>query len=414
VTETNWGGNVTFSAQEVVRPESRTQAQELITAADNVRVVGTRHSFNRIADGVVMLDSSSLPEFLEISADRTSVRVNGSMTYGRLAELLGPLRLTVANFASLPHISIAGAIATGTHGSGHRNPNLGAVVRAVQLISGGGDLVELAAGDDGYEAAVVSLGALGLVTTVELDVVPTFEVAQTVYDGISIADVATHANELLCAAYSVSVFTTWSDEPNQVWVKRRVGDEPTAGEPLLAGLPKADTARHPIQGLDAPACTTQLGEPGAPVDRLPHFKLDFTPSVGDEIQSEFFVGFDDASSAIRAVAATGANIADALLVGEIRTVAADSQWMSPCCGRDSVAFHFTWRPDQAHAEGAARRVADALAPFGVRPHWGKVFDHSQFDIASIRHRHDFLAVVGQLDPTGTFSNEWFETVVRNT
>lgn len=418
MNETNWGGNVDYSAKQVLRPDSLSQLQELVASADQIRAVGSRHSFNRIADSQTMLDPTALPEIFEVGAGNRTVRVNGAVTYGRLAERLAPLGLTLANFSSLPHISVAGAVATGTHGSGRRNQNLAAAVKAVQIVSGEGELIELAAGDESFDGAVVSLGALGVVTAIDLEVVPMFEVGQTVHDGIAIEDLAANPEALLSAAYSVSVFTTWLDgaaidERNQVWVKRRADDEPSvASESLLSRLPKAKVARHPIKGIDASSCTAQLGELGPPVDRLPHFRLDFTPSAGDEIQSEFFVEFDDAADVLRAVAAIGEEIADALLISEIRTVAADRQWMSPHFGRDSLALHFTWRPDQTLAEEAARRVGAVLAPFNMRPHWGKVFDHRQFDVRSIPHRNDFLDLVHQFDPAGTFSNEWFETVVR--
>lgn len=419
MNEVNWGGNVAFSAQQVHRPQTLAQAQQIVARADRLRVVGSRHSFSRIADGIEMLDPGSLPEAFEVASDRATVRVNGAMTYGRLAQLLAPTGLTIANFASLPHISIAGAVATGTHGSGRTNQNLGSAVRRVQLLTARGELVELAARDEGFDGAIVSLGALGLVTEVDLEVLPVFDVAQTVYEGFSVEDIAANVDALMSAAYSVSVFTMWrtgsdGDQHNQVWAKRRVGDEPpAASQSILSSLTPADAARHPIKGIDAGACTQQFGEPGAPVDRLPHFRLDFVPSSGEEIQSEFFVGYQDAAAAVRALASIGPDLADALMAGEIRTVAADSQWMSPHFGRDSLAFHFTWVPDQALAEAAARKVAEALSPFDVRPHWGKVFDHRQFDIAGIEHRDRFLGLVDHLDPAGTFCNDWFTTVIRN-
>ena len=419
MAEKNWSGNVTYSASHVERPEKLVHAQELIASAERVRMVGTRHSFTHIADGDVMLDATALPEYLELSADRSTVRVNAGMTYGRLAELLSPMGLTVSNFASLPHISIAGAVATGTHGSGLANPNLSAAVKAVQLITATGELVEFKAGDDDFDGAVVSLGALGLVVDVTLELVPVFDVAQTIYDEVSIPEIAKDIDALMRSAYSISAFTPWPgsdgiDENNQVWVKRRVGDEPSeAGEAFLSGLSEAGEARHPIRSLDASACTTQLGEPGPPVDRLPHFRLDFTPSHGDEIQSEFFVPWANATEAILAMHALGPNIADALMIGEIRAVAADTQWMSPHYGRDSLAFHFTWHNDQALAEDAARRVVDALMPFGVRPHWGKVFDHRQWNGPILPRTVDFLALVDRSDPSGKFANDWFQRVLRS-
>lgn len=409
---TNWAGNITFDEDSIRRPGSLSEAQELIASSPKARALGSRHSFTNIATAPTIIDTTGLPEFLEFSADRTSVRVNGSMTYGRLADLIAPLGLALSNFASLPHISIAGAIATGTHGSGDKNQNLAASVSSVQLITGTGELANFSRGDEDFDGAVVSLGALGLVTAVTVDVEPSFEVAQRVYDGRTIEHLADNFDAIFGAGYSVSAFTRW-DTIDQIWVKERVGQSvPDESQAFLDTLDEATDKRHPILELDAEACTDQLGVPGAAVDRLPHFKLDFTPSVGEELQSEFFVDRGHAADAIRRVHSIGDDIAEALLVSELRTVAADTQWMSPHVGRDSLAFHFTWVPDEALAESAARHVATALQSLEPRAHWGKVFDASAFDLGQYVGRTRFLDLVDRLDPTGTFTNDWFDSTVR--
>ena len=407
----NWAGNITFNSEHVASPKSLGEAQQLIASSSKVRALGSRHSFSRIADSETILDTSKLPEFVEFNADRTSVRVNGSMTYGRLAELLAPVGLTLSNFASLPHISVAGAGATGTHGSGSANQNLAASVSAIQLIIGTGELIEFARGDETFDGAVVSLGALGLVTSVSIDVEPAFMVSQTVYDSMSIDALIDDFDALFDSAYSVSAFTRWHSI-EQLWVKERVVDSmavQTAS--AFDGLEQAGEKRHPIRELDAEACTDQLGVPGPAVDRLPHFKLEFTPSAGDEIQSEFFVDRSNAADAIRSVAAIEPDIAEALMVSELRTVRGDSQWMSPHVGRDSLALHFTWNPDQLLAEDAARRVAEALGPLEPRAHWGKVFDPAMFDMSQYAKRPQFIQFVESLDENRTFTNDWFDTII---
>ena len=407
----NWAGNITFNGENIVAPTSLSHAQELIAGATKVRALGSRHSFTRISDAPTIIDTRQLPEFLEFSADRTSVRVNASMTYGRLAELISPLGLALTNFASLPHISIAGAIATGTHGSGDANKNLASAVSALQMVTGTGELVDFSRGDEAFGGAVVSLGALGLVTSVSIDVVPAFQVSQTVYNDLPIGSMIENFDAVFAAGYSVSGFTRWRDI-EQLWVKSRI-DEPMPGASaaVLEALAKATDKQHPLRELDPEACTDQLGVPGAAVDRLPHFKLDFTPSAGDEIQSEFFVDRRYAAEAIEALAAIEGKIKDAMMVSELRTVAGDTQWMSPHTGRDSMAMHFTWVPDQAAADAAAQDVANALTGLDARAHWGKVFDPSQFDMSSYVDRPRFLQLVESLDPNRTFTNEWFEEYV---
>lgn len=401
----NWAGNVTYSASEVTRPSSMSELAAALTSAPQVRALGSRHSFSTIADAATIIDTRGLPEFLELSADRDAVTVNGSMTYGRLVELIAPFRFAVHNLASLPHISIAGAVSTGTHGSGDRNGNLATAVRALQLMTPEGEIIALQRGDRDFAGAVVSLGALGVVTSVTLDIEPAFEVEQRVYDGPSLETIGASFDEIFSSAYSVSVFTMWQGRAEQVWVKHRVSEEARS-----LSLTEASEKRHPILGIDAEACTDQFGVAGSWADRLPHFKMNFTPSAGEEIQSEFFVDRSDAPAAIAAIDAVGADIADALLISELRTVAADDLWMSPHVGRDSLAIHFTWVPDQLLAEAAARTVANAIGDLAPRAHWGKVFDPAQFDLGQFDRLAEFIALVDRADPNGRFRNEWYQSI----
>lgn len=404
----NWAGNVTYLADSVVRPESMSQLAAAIDAAPKARALGSRHSFTNIADSATIIDTTGLPEFLELSADRSTVTVNGSMTYGRLAELLAPFRFAVHNLASLPHISIAGAIATGTHGSGDRNGNLASAVAGIQIMTPEGEIFSSTRGEPDFNGAVVSLGALGVVTGVTLDIGPAFSIEQRVYDGPSLTDLGESFDVVFSSAYSVSAFTMWRGQAEQVWVKHRVGDDQRT-LPFVAATEK----RHPLLGIDAEACTGQFGVAGLWSDRLPHFKMEFTPSVGDEIQSEFFVDRADAAAAISAIDAIGGDLAEALLVSELRTIAADDLWMSPHVGRDSLAFHFTWIPDQAKAEDAAHRVADAISHLSPRAHWGKVFDPTQFDLGQFERLADFHALTERLDPKGRFQNSWHQAIFKN-
>jgi xylitol oxidase len=410
----NWAGNIAYRAQRVLRPGSLDELRDALAGADRVRVVGTRHSFNDIADtDGVQVSLEGMPR--EIEPLDGGVRVSAGLRYGDIAPVLHARGRALANLASLPHISIAGSVATGTHGSGNGLRSLSAAVRALTLVTADGQIVELRRGDADFPGAVVSLGALGVVTSLELDTEPAYDVAQQVFDGPRWDDVLARLDEVTALGDSVSVFTTWADPDvaRQLWVKRRVpsgGLAPLDGEvPAAVGAVPADGPRHPVPGADAAACSTQGGVPGAWFERLPHFRLEFTPSAGDELQSEYLVAREQAVAAIEALRGIAPTVAPALHVCEVRTVAADDLWLSPSGGRDSVALHFTWRSDEAAARRAVAAVEGALVPFDARPHWGKIFGTDPADIARRYPRwQDFRALRERMDPRGVFRNGFLE------
>ena len=394
----NWAGNVTYSTDRVLRPRTVEEACELVAATGAIRPLGTRHSFSRVADATgALLSTEHLDRIVELG-ERT-VTVEAGIRYGELGAALHEHGLTVANFASLPHISVGGAVATATHGSGAANASLAAAVTALELVQGDGSTVHLRRGDEGFAGAVVGLGALGPAVRLTLEVGPTFELRQEVFDGLSWAAVEAHLDELLALAYSVSLFTLWTDAGvEQVWVKG------TGAVGECFGAAPADGPRHPIAGSGPENCTEQLGVPGPPHERLPHFRLGFTPSGGDELQSEYAVAREDGVAALRALRPLGPRLTPLLLVSEIRAVAADDLWLSPFCGRDSVTIHFTWKPLAAEVQAVLPLVEAALAPFAARPHWGKVFLAPP--VALYPELPAFRALRRELDPGGKFGNDF--------
>jgi xylitol oxidase len=410
---TNWAGNIAYRAARHHRPTSVGELQELLSVSRRVRAVGTGHSFNRLADtDGDQVSVAGLPHLLDIDPDRRRVTIAAGMRYGEVAPPLHDRGWALANLGSLPHISVAGAVATGTHGSGERNGGLATAVRALQMVVPGGDLVTLHRDRDGdtFDGAVVALGALGVVTRLTLDVVPTFDVRQHVYDDLPYDELIDAFDEVVSAAYSVSVFTDWRAPVRaQVWLKRRVGDpEEPAGEPPLhwLGATLANGPRHPIARMSPEHCTPQLGEPGPWHERLPHFRLGFTPSGGAELQSEFLVARGSAVGALQAVAALHDQVAPVLLTSEIRTVAADDLWLSPAYHRDSVALHFTWIADGLAVAPVVSAVERALRPFDARPHWGKVFSTPPWMVADHYERWaDFTALTQRFDPDGVLRND---------
>ncbi|SOB86073.1 D-arabinono-1,4-lactone oxidase [Streptomyces sp. 1331.2] len=404
VAATNWAGNITFRAERFHEPRSVAELRRIVAGARSVRVLGTGHSFNAIADTTGDLVSvAGLPRVVEPDERAGTVTVSAGMRFGEVAGVLDRVGLALHNLGSLPHISVAGACATGTHGSGSANGCLATAVRAVELVTADGALVTIERGAAEFPGSVVALGALGVVTRLTLDVVPAFEVRQWVYEGLPTAVLRERFDEIMAAAYSVSLFTGWrTDRIDQVWLKQRGGpDAPGA----WLGAVLADGPRHPVPGCPPEPCTGQLGVPGRWHTRLPHFRPDFTPSSGDELQSEYFVARTDAVAAFDALDAVRERIAPALQIGEIRTVAADALWLSPAYQRDCVAFHFTWHPDPVAVADAVEAVEQALSAFAARPHWGKVFRTAPEAIRESYPRwEDFRRLLEEFDPAGRFRN----------
>ncbi|WP_328523379.1 D-arabinono-1,4-lactone oxidase [Kribbella sp. NBC_00359] len=402
---TNWAGNVSF-ASALEAPRSVDELQELVAASEKLRVLGTGHSFNRIADSTGTLVSvAELPKVIEVGDG--GVTVSAGLRYGEITAALEAQGLALHNLGSLPHISVAGACSTGTHGSGDGNGPLADAVNAITLVDASGDLVTLTRGDADFAGSIVSLGALGVTVSLTLDVQPSYQVSQVVYDGLPVERLGTDFAAVMGSAYSVSAFTDWVDPDVMVWRKQR-GHEPI--EPTWLGATVADGPRHPIKSMPADYATQQGGIPGPWHERLPHFRLEFTPSNGDELQSEYFVPRERAAEAFDALRALGNQFAPVIQVSEVRTIAADDLWLSPSQGRDTVALHFTWIQDEAAVRPVVTALEEAIAPLDARPHWGKVF---AADAATLRQRYpkvpDFIALAAKYDPAGKFRNPYLDT-----
>jgi xylitol oxidase len=412
VTEANWAGTHTYRAGRIHRPSTVEQLQEIVAAAPRVRVLGSRHSFSDIADSAELVTLEGLPTDVVVDRVVRTVTVGAAVKYGELAQALNAEGLALHNLASLPHISVGGAIATATHGSGDANGNLATAVAGLQLVTSDGELIDVTRGDPDFDGLVVGLGALGAVTRISVAIEPAYEVRQRVFEGLGWDALFERFDAIAATGYSVSVFTSWGDAVEQVWVKSRVDDRPEEVRDELFGAVAATVDRHPIIGLDPVNCTPQLGVTGLWSDRLPHFRMGFTPSNGEEIQSEFFVARQDAVAAIEAVRGLAESVRPVLQVSEIRMIAADRLWMSPQHGQDTVSIHFTWKREPDAVLRVLGEVEAALRPFGARPHWGKVFVARAEDIAPLYERlPDYRALVERLDPRGAFRNPWLEARV---
>ncbi len=407
---TNWAGNHRYRASRVERPRSLDQLQEVVAGADRVRALGSRHSFTDIGDtDGVLVSLEDVPVEAELDPRARSVTVGGGARYGDVATWLQARGWALGNLASLPHISVAGAVATSTHGSGDTNPALSQSVRAMDIVGPGGHLRHVQRGDADFDGSVVALGALGVVARLTLDVEPTFDVRQDVYLELSWDVALEHLEEIMASAYSVSLVTDLRGTAvQQVWLKSR----DTTPPPELFGATPARRPTPMLAGAPTDALTEQLGIPGPWLDRLPHFRLDFTPSRGAELQSEYLVPRAAAATALARLRPLGERLSPILQTAEIRSVAGDSLWLSGSYDTDTIGIHLTWerRPDEVYAVLPA--LEEILLPLGARPHWGKCFAATSADVAPLYPRLcDFQSLRARHDPADVFGNAFLDRVL---
>ena len=411
IVRKNWAGNYTYKAKNLYEPNTVEEVQVLIKKLDTQKALGSCHCFNNIADNNLnQISTKNLKGVIGIDPQAMTVTVGAGTKYGDFAQELHAKGYALHNLASLPHISVAGACATATHGSGVGNGNLATSVAAIELVTGNGDILQLSRDYDGevFNGAVVHLGALGILTKVTLDIQKTFDVRQDVFQELPLQSLKDKFNTILSAGYSVSLFTDWQNELiSQVWVKRRMDNKVTDFGEDFFGAKAAVKNLHPITRLSAENCTKQLGVPGPWYDRLPHFKMGFTPSSGEELQSEFFVPRAHALDAILALEKKKDLIYPQLMITEIRTIKEDNYWMSPCYKQDCIAIHFTWKQNVKEVGALLPIIEAELEPFMARPHWGKIFSIAPSLLASRYEKlPEFIDLAKQFDPKGKFKNDY--------
>ena len=411
----NWAGNLTYGTANVFEPKTVGEVQEVVKKCARLRTLGTRHCFNRIADSPDNLISTKhLNSLVSLDTQSKTVTVGGGMRYGELCRHLHQNGFAIHNLASLPHISVAGACATATHGSGVKNGNLATSISAIEFVNANGEIVSLSREKNGDEfyGAVVGLGCLGVVTQVSLDLIPTFSMQQEVYLNLPLSQLENHFEEIMSAGYSVSLFTDWQTQNvNQVWIKRKISDGESYTAPKeFFGASLATKNVHPIIEISAENCTEQMSITGPWYERMPHFKMDFTPSSGEELQAEYFVPRPRAVDALKAVQTLKDEIKPLLMISEIRTIASDNLWMSTCFQQDSVAIHFTLNPNTDGVMKFLPKLEEKLAPFGACPHWGKLFTLAPAVLQSRYPKlNDFKQLVNRHDPGGKFRNDFINT-----
>jgi xylitol oxidase len=418
-SRTNWAGNLTYHADHLYKPTSVEELQQTIAKCPKFRVLGSRHSFNTIADSLT--NQISLEHFDSIAVDAAArtATVGAGVRYGTLAPVIDKQGFALHNLASLPHITVAGAVATATHGSGVHNKNLSSAVSALELVTADGKLIHLSRAKDGnnFLGSIVALGALGIVTKVTLDLQPRYEMAQLVYRNMSMDQLEHNLEAIMSNSYSVSLFTNWQNNNiNQVWLKYRVapGEHRAVASDFFGAKP-ATRDMHPIDDHPAESCTPQMGVVGPWYERLPHFKMNFTPSSGAEIQTEYFVPRNRGYEAIRAVEQLRDQITPHLFITEIRSIAADDLWLSMAYQRDSLAIHFTFKPETPEVTALLPYIEEKLAPFDARPHWAKVFRVPPAQLAARYPKMPaYKSLIQQQDPQHKLRNQFIDHNIFNT
>jgi alditol oxidase len=408
----NWAGNFEYSTERLYSANSLHQITDFVGKQAKLKVLGTRHCFNRIADSAdYLLSLKAMDEVVTLDPNARTVTIEAGMTYGRLCPYLDDRGFALHNLASLPHISVAGACSTASHGSGDSNGNLATAVSTVEFVTASGEVVKLSRAQDAenFHGAVVGLGALGVVTRITLDIQPRYMMQQYVYENLPLSELKEHFDAIMSSAYSVSLFTDWQKQRiNEVWLKSRIEEGKSFEvQREFFGAKPATRNLHPIAELSAENCTPQMGVPGPWYERLPHFRMGFTPSAGRELQAEYFVPRHHAVEAILAVERLCDQVGPHLMISEIRTIANDSLWMSPCYKEPRVTIHFTLKPDWPAVQRLLPLIENELEPFGARPHWGKLFTikpatlHARYEKLSA-----FVDLCNRYDPKGKFRNEF--------
>jgi xylitol oxidase len=411
----NWAGNLAYSTDNLYAATSLEQVRQFVKTQSKLKVLGTRHCFNKIADSTnQFLSLKEMDAAIALDPQAHTVTVAAPTTYGQLSPYLHSKGFALHNLASLPHISVAGSCSTATHGSGDKNGNLSTAVAALEFVTARGELLKLSRQHDGekFAGAVVGLGALGVITKVTLAIQPTYMMRQYVYENLPLAQVKDHFDAIEASGYSVSLFTDWQKQRfSEVWIKSRTEKgQAFDATPEFYGGKLATRNLHPIAELSAENCTEQMGTPGPWYERLPHFKMGFTPSAGKELQSEYFVPRPHAVEAILAVERLRDEISPHLLISEIRVIAADDLWMSPCYQQPCATIHFTWKQDWPAVSKLLPVIEKELRPFKARPHWGKLFSTPPQELRSIYEKlPSFIDLCKTYDPQGKFRNEFLNT-----
>jgi len=412
----NWAGNLTFSGKEYIEVDSISRLQSVVSKASGVKVLGTGHSFSDIADTTqTQISIKNLSNEIEIDSIKKVALVPAGMQYADVCRYLEKRGWALFNTASLGEITVAGAILTGTHGSGSYNPILSDCVEGIEMVLASGEIFNLLREDSKeFSGFVVSLGALGVFTKLKLKIVESFSIKQFIYENIGMQSIAENFEAIFDKAYSVSYFSNWEkNTTGQIWMKF-LDDNNLAELPSVwLGGNIANANQHPVKTNDPSPCTDQMGVSGKWLYRLPHFKLDCSPASGDEVQTEYLVNRTYVREYIAGLSNIGDEIAARVYATEIRTIKSDDLWLSGAHGRQTVGFHFTWKKsDSLHK--FLPKVEEILGEHDGRPHWGKLFSTPRENLMGRYPKYShFEELLKKYDPDKKFRNSFINRYFNN-
>ncbi len=411
----NWSGHTSFTARRYHEPTSVEEIQDIVSSSSQVRVIGSRHSFNGIADSSVdQLWLGAMNQKVIIDTLNKKATVPAGITYTELCPVLEETGFALTNLASLKHITVAGAVTTATHGSGNGVGNLATVVSGVEMVSANGDLVEYTReqNPDIFPGVVVSLGALGIITRYTLDLVPSFLIQQDSYENIPFSEVYEHYGEITNSAYSVSLFPTWQNDYCETLVLKRKASskEPLSTPDTFFGARSRppEKARKASEGRSY----SPFGKPATWHESLPHYSLHEPEKMGNELQSEYFLPRENLVEALKAVQSLKEDLEPILGGSEIRSVAADDLWMSPANGQDIVGIHFNWLKKWDGIKLFLPKLEAALRPYSAMPHFGKLFHMGHEELKEVYPAlNNFRKLILESDPEGKFNNDFIKKYI---
>mmetsp|Transcript_13532 Transcript_13532/g.26655 ORF Transcript_13532/g.26655 Transcript_13532/m.26655 type:complete len:480 (-) Transcript_13532:5-1444(-) len=428
---TNWCQNVDFKHKRFVTPEDLTELQATVAAAPQVRVLGSGHSFSAVCSSEhTLLSMAYMRKVLEVdfvSDNETVVFMEGGATLGDVVRHLAPRGMALKNIPSLPHVTIAGALATSTHGSGLHPSAPGSIASMctqIDFVTHDGEVCSYRRAEDAeFAASVVHLGALGVVAKIGLDVVPAYNVDQRVYQSIELDRMLPQFEALARSVDSLTVGINFGQQVGLTWLRYFDGGiTPPASDMTLGGEPR----HEPIPFYESHQGVTPTCK--GPWHDVPSFFMEGMQELNmpnTAMQTEYFVPLSLASSALQAIREVAAcwegwptseswtdlNSSVPVFHCEVRAIAQDGlRGLAPFGDRESCSIHFTWG-NWDHKERIVEMVKEVeavLRQYQARPHFGKFNLMSSEEVASVYPKdriEEFKELCVKHDPVSKFRNQ---------
>jgi L-gulono-1,4-lactone dehydrogenase len=422
----NYGRTWSFRPSSVSYPESAEEVAALVASANKVRVMGSRHSWSKgiVTDGT-LLSLDRMNRLVRVDKEKLRVTVQAGITLGALNARLEEHGLALANLGSIDTQSLAGAISTGTHGTGRGFQCLAAQVESLELIDGEGKRKRIGRGDPDFDAVVVGLGCFGIVHEITLAVVPCFQM-HAITDTAPFDEVIENLDEYV-GRYDHFKFWWFVPSDDVVVYKHNRTDAPRNDSDFTRWF-KDDflsvivyRSLVALQGLDRKALVPAVNkiltrETGRRFDRVCKSYVGFmTPAPPVHRETEWAFDYANAKDLLK-------KYRELLLksghtynfIQEIRVTKGDDFWLSPAFGRDSLWLSMYNMDSPARWDDQLARFDAFAKAHGGRPHWGK---EASFDPGYLKavwpKLGEFRELTRSYDPNGKFVNEWVEQILGN-